>query len=242
MKFFKKKLSLLPIKEKPTFSLEDLRDVNKLNNFPTDWSPQLAIITDEAFDDKDWIFETKYDGYSARAQIENGTCHLLSRSLNSFDHKIKELLEPLQSLKDDLILDGEIVLQDSKGRDKFQWLQNHDKEPAKGELKYFVFDILSFNGYDLRDLSLITRKKILKGILPKLKNVYFSEHIISGGKDYFASAQKNQLEGVIAKKLSSKYHEGTCSKDWLKVNVTCNKKWSSVDIPHLRAIQLEFAL
>ncbi len=103
-------------------------------------------------------------------------------------------------------------------------MQNHDKDRTKGELKYYVFDILYFNGYDLRQLPLLTRKKILKGILPKLKNVLYSEHIVKDGKDYFAKAEKNQLEGIIAKKATSKYHEGKRSKDWLKIKTTLQQE------------------
>lgn len=99
-------------------------------------------------------------------------------------------------------------------------MQNHDKERLKGELKFFVFDILYFNGYDLRELPLLTRKKILKGILPKLKNVLYSDHIVKDGRGYFAKAENEKLEGIIAKKATSKYREGKRNKDWLKIKTT----------------------
>lgn len=196
----------------------------KLKAFPADWSPQLATLIDEPFDSEDWIFEAKYDGYRALAHIQNGEPHLISRNAKSFDEKFKELLEPLAKFKDSLILDGEIVIQDNKGRDQFQWLQNHDQEHSKGELKYYIFDLLYFNGYDLRGLPLLTRKKILKGILPKLRNIHYSEHIVERGRDYFAKAEKNNLEGIIAKKASSKYYEGKRSKDWLKLKSTLQQE------------------
>lgn len=158
------------------------------------------------------------------AQIQNGKCHLISRNANSFDTKFKELLESLNTIKDSLILDGEIVVQDAEGRDQFQWLQNHDKDRTKGDLNYYVFDILYFNGYDLRNLPLFTRKKILKSVLPNLKNVHYSEHIKSSGKDFFAQAEKNKLEGIIAKKSTSKYQEGKRSKDWLKIKTTLQQE------------------
>ncbi len=157
-------------------------------------------------------------------QVQNGESHITSRTGNSFDQKFIELLEPLNTLKDNLILDGEIVVQDIAGRDKFQWLQNHDKDRSKGELKYFVFDILYFNGYDLRDLPLLTRKKILKAILPKLQNVYYSEHVESNGINYFAKAEQDHLEGIIAKKATSKYYEGKRSKEWLKIKTTLQQE------------------
>lgn len=186
--------------------------------------PQLATLNDHAFDDPNWIFETKYDGYRAFAQIEKGKCHLISRNANSFNTKFVELLEPLQKIQDNVILDGEIVIRDSKDRDQFQWLQNHHKDRKKGELHFFVFDILYFNGYDLRDLPLLTRKKILQGILPKLKNIHYSEHFVEYGIEFFAKAEKNSLEGIIAKKSDSTYRQGKRSKDWLKIKTTLQQE------------------
>ncbi|RZJ31866.1 MAG: DNA ligase D [Flavobacterium sp.] len=199
------------------FSAEDLADAKRINAFPYDWKPQLATLADEPFDNDDWLFENKYDGYRALSQIENGKAELVSRNGLSFNSKYKQLVATLSKVVHDVVLDGEIVVEDAKGKSNFQWLQNHEDNPKRGTLKYYVFDILYFNGFDLRQLELIQRKKILKAILPKLENVVYSEHKIGEGIKAFKTVEKKGGEGIIAKKASSKYLEGKRTKEWLKV-------------------------
>ncbi|HLA54670.1 MAG TPA: DNA ligase D [Flavobacterium sp.] len=209
------------------FTAEDLAEARKIKLFPSEWRPQLATLADEAFDNDEWLFENKFDGYRALAQIDNGQVELISRNGISFNQKYKEVAKALLGVTDNVILDGEIVIEDSKGKSHFQWLQNHDEDPTRGEaelsgakrgtLKFYVFDILYFNGFDLTQLELIQRKKILKAILPKIKNIVYSEHTIGDGIKAFKSIEKKGGEGVIAKKISSKYYPDKRSKDWLKI-------------------------
>jgi len=202
------------------FSAEDLAEAEKIKKFPEDWRPQLATLAEDPFDNDDWIFENKFDGYRALAQIKNNKVNLISRNGISFNSKYKEIVKTLEKVKDDMILDGEIVVEDSKGKSNFQWLQHFDEDPKKGTLKFYVFDILYFKGYDLRNLELIQRKKILKAILPKLDNIIFSSHTIGQGLETFKALEKLGGEGIIAKKSSSKYYENKRSKDWLKIKTS----------------------
>lgn len=202
------------------FSTEDWAEAEKIKNFPEDWRPQLATLAEEPFDNDDWIFENKFDGYRALAQIKNNKVNLISRNGISFNSKYKEIVTTLEKVNDDMILDGEVVVEDSKGKSHFQWLQHFDEEPKNGTLKFYVFDILYFKGYDLRNLELIQRKKILKAILPKLKNIIFSSHTIGQGLETFKAIEKLGGEGIIAKKASSKYYEDRRSKDWLKIKTS----------------------
>ncbi|NBL64177.1 DNA ligase D [Flavobacterium sp. NST-5] len=202
------------------FTREDLAEAKKIKKFPSNWRPQLATLAEEPFDHDDWIFENKFDGYRSFAQIENGKVNLISRNGNSFNKKYAVLVETFSTIKDDIILDGEIVVEDTNGTSKFQWLQHFDEHPKKGNLKFYVFDILYFNQYDLRALTLLQRKKILKAILPKLKNISISEHTIGKGIETFQAIEKLGGEGIIAKKINSKYHESLRSKDWLKIKAT----------------------
>lgn len=204
-------------KDDNEFSAEDLSDAKRIKNFPHNWKPQLATLAGEAFDSNEWLFENKYDGYRALAQIENGKVELVSRNGISFNTKYKEITTTLEKVTHDVILDGEIVMEDSKGKSHFQWLQNHEDNPKRGKLKFYVFDILYFNGFDLRQLELVQRKKILKAIFPKLSNIVYSEHQIGDGIKLFKAIEKKGGEGIIAKKVTSKYNDGKRSKDWLKV-------------------------
>ena len=199
------------------FSTEDLAEAKKIKSFPEEWRPQLATLANETFDNQEWIFETKLDGYRALAQIQNSTVKLISRNGLPFNAKYPEIAQTLEAITNDVILDGEIVVEDSRGKSHFQWLQHLDEKPKQGQLKFYVFDILYFQGYDLRGLELLQRKKILKAILPKLKNIIYSEHSVGNGIEAFTQAQKKGGEGIIAKKADSKYLTDKRSKDWLKI-------------------------
>jgi bifunctional non-homologous end joining protein LigD len=199
------------------FSADDLSDAKRIKNFPDSWRPQLATLADEAFDNDEWLFETKYDGYRALAMIENGKVELISRNGLSFNNKYGPIVKTLEKMPHDVILDGEVIVEDSKGKSRFQWLQHIEDQPDRGTLKFYVFDILYFNGFDLKPLALLQRKKILKAILPKLKNIVYSDHILAEGIKAFKMAEKKGGEGIIAKKTDSVYHEGKRTKDWLKI-------------------------
>ncbi len=198
------------------FSGDDLIDAVKLQSFPEDWRPQLATLTDGAFDHNDWIFENKYDGYRALAQIRNKKATLISRNGISFDGKYPEIAKALDGTPQDMVVDGEIVIEDAKGKSNFQWLQKYGEQPGKGKLRFYVFDIIYFQGYDLRNLGLLLRKKILKAVLPQKDNIIFSEHTIANGIKVFETVQQHGGEGIIAKKADSRYQADKRSRDWLK--------------------------
>lgn len=204
----------------PAFTTEDVADAKKLSKFPVNWLPQLATLADEIFDNDEWVFETKYDGYRALIQINKGKVELVSRNGISFNKKYPPLLESFSHIKDDMILDGEIVVEDSKGKSHFQWLQYYLENPGRGKLKCYVFDILYFNGFDLTSLELLQRKRILEAVLPQNDEVIYSGHVIGEGTKALEKVRKEGGEGLIAKKINSTYRIDKRSKDWLKIKVT----------------------
>lgn len=204
----------------PTFTAEDVADAKQLKSFPSTWKPQLATLADEIFDNDEWIFENKYDGYRALIQIHKGKVNLVSRNNISFNNKYKDLVEAFEVIKDDMILDGEIVVEDKKGNSRFQWLQYYQDNPNQGQLKCYVFDILYFNGYDLTSLELLQRKRILEAVLPQTDDIIYSGHIIGKGTKALEQAREKGNEGLIAKKITSAYHVSKRSKEWLKIKVT----------------------
>lgn len=218
----KKENILSEIEQKPVqgFTPEDVANAKVLKSFPKNWRPQMATLTDEVFDNDDWIFENKYDGYRALIQIQDGKTEMISRNGISFNSKYKELVEGFSIFNDDVILDGEIVVEDPKGNSRFQWLQYYQDNPEKGKLKCYLFDILYFNGFDLTGLELLQRKKILKALIPKSDQIIYSEHTTGDGTKALKKAEQNNSEGLIAKKASSKYNQNKRSKDWLKIKVT----------------------
>lgn len=206
--------------KKPTFTPDDVAGAKKLKEFPTGWKPQLATLTDGVFDSKDWLYETKYDGYRALIMINKGKVELMSRNGLSFNTKYRSLVKSFGIIENDVVLDGEIVAEDDKGLSHFQWLQYYNDNPNRGKLKCYIFDILYFNGFDLTPLTLIQRKKILEALLPENKDVIYSGHIIGDGQKALDKIRKQGGEGLIAKKIDSTYHVNRRSKDWLKIKVS----------------------
>ena len=180
--------------------------------------PMLAKLGGEPFDSNDFLFEIKWDGYRALANIQKKKVHLYSRNLQSFDRLYPSLVHELSSLSSDVLVDGEIVVLDDSGKPSFQLLQNYPAE-QKGFLAYIVFDILDLNGKNLCPLPLIERKKILKKVLSKgvHAHIRYCDHIKKNGKAFFEAADKQGLEGIIAKRTQSLYLQGKRSSDWLKI-------------------------
>jgi bifunctional non-homologous end joining protein LigD len=178
----------------------------------------LATLIDEPFDDGNWIFEIKWDGYRAVAEIKDGEVDLYSRNNNSFNQKYKSIASALSSIDKDMIIDGEIVVLDNDGRSDFHSLQNFGRT-GKGRLIYYVFDLIYFDGKDLTGLPLKARKEILKNILPDIPAVRYNDHILQDGKAFYNIAKEKQLEGIIAKNIHSKYYRNKRSKEWLKLKI-----------------------
>jgi bifunctional non-homologous end joining protein LigD len=191
----------------------------KESPMPHNIKPMLATLADGPFDDKDWIFEIKWDGYRAIAEIDKEKVKLYSRNLIPFNDDYPTIVESLKQLNHSAVLDGEIVGLDENGVPKFQLMQNM-KGKNSPDIHYYVYDILFLDGYDLTSLPLIERKEILQSLLPDLPNIKFSDHIVENGKAFFEQAKKSKLEGIIAKESQSPYRIGKRSSEWLKVKTS----------------------
>lgn len=194
---------------------EDLKDA-PMGPLPHRIKPMLATLTKEPFDHPDWIFEMKWDGYRAIAEIQSGDVSLYSRNGISFEKKFSPVFEALSRLRLEAVFDGEIVVVDRQGHPDFQMLQDYAKN-RKGHLLYYVFDLLHLQGHDLTGLPLTARKALLKKILPFSPHVKVSDHIVRDGMAFFKVVKDTGLEGIIAKHASSAYHTGKRSSEWLKI-------------------------
>jgi bifunctional non-homologous end joining protein LigD len=180
-------------------------------------TPMLAQLSDKPFDSKDWIFEIKWDGYRAVAEVNDKKVLLYSRNGLSFLEKYPVVVQELKKLKHKVILDGEIVVLNENERPDFQKLQ-HYEENKHFPIQYYVFDCLEVDGQQIMDLPLVERKKILKKIIPPRNSVVkYSDHIKEYGKDFFAEISSNDLEGMIAKRADSIYSPGVRTREWLKI-------------------------
>ncbi len=194
---------------------EELKDAPE-KPIPRGVKPMLATLVKEPFDHPDWIFEVKWDGYRAIAEIRDGEVSLYSRNGISFNRKFSPILESLRKFGFEAVLDGEIVAVDDRGNPDFQTLQDYQKS-GKGRLVYYVFDLIHFAGHDLTGLPLIRRKEILKKILPAARNIKFSDHVVKEGVLFFRVAKERGLEGIMAKHAQSAYRIDRRSRQWLKV-------------------------
>ncbi|HEU0110512.1 MAG TPA: DNA ligase D [Flavisolibacter sp.] len=185
---------------------------------PVNVIPMLATLINEPFDNDDWIFEIKWDGYRAVAACNNKKVELSSRNLSQFTERYAPVTHALQQLQLKAVLDGEIVAVNEKGMADFQMLQNWQNTTA--HLQYLVFDIAWLDGYDLTRLPLIERKRLLKEILPDDDLVIkYSDHVEGSGKEFFEIAMSQGLEGIMAKKANSSYQVGTRTDAWVKIKV-----------------------
>ncbi|HEX7424536.1 MAG TPA: non-homologous end-joining DNA ligase [Terriglobales bacterium] len=196
---------------------------------PTVIQPMLATSTAKAFDNPDWLFEIKWDGYRAVAFIEDGRVRLVSRSQNDLTAQFPELGSLPQFVKAQrAILDGEIVALDEQGRSSFSLMQQRTGfHPGKRRLPrregvpviYYAFDLLYLDGLDLRRVALDQRKQLLQDRIENSEVIHFSDHYAEKGLALLEAAKQRGLEGIVAKKRSSGYEEKR-SRDWLKIKIT----------------------
>jgi bifunctional non-homologous end joining protein LigD len=183
----------------------------------------LGTLVKKPFDHPEWIFEVKWDGYRAIAEIQDGQVSLYTRNQISLNKKFFPITEALQKLRFEAVLDGEIVAVDDQGLPDFQMLQNYQKS-GRGYLIYYVFDLLFFNGHDLTNLPLLRRKELLHKILPAGNHIKFSDHVGKEGVLFFNVVKKKGLEGIIAKHSQSVYRMGQRSRQWLKIKTQLSQE------------------
>ncbi|HEU5113387.1 MAG TPA: non-homologous end-joining DNA ligase, partial [Acidimicrobiia bacterium] len=190
--------------------------------------PMLATLTAEAFDDPEWGYEPKWDGIRAIAMCDEDT-RLITRNDKDVTvaypelHRLHEQTVALEAM-----LDGEIVAFEN-GVPSFQRLQQRmhlrDEQKVKEMARqipvvYIVFDLLYLDSRDLTGRPLEERRRILEDTIVPSDHVQVSPMTEGEGAALFRAAAEQGLEGIMAKRLSSRYQPGERSKDWLKVKVT----------------------
>jgi DNA ligase D-like protein (predicted ligase) len=192
-------------------------------------SPMLAKIG-QPFDDPAWLFEIKWDGTRALAFVEDGDYRLLNRKKNDSRPRYPEL-DVLRTLPPGTILDGEIaVLVD--GRPSFHGMLNREQAHGAPRVRalaktlpavYVVFDLLYRDDAPLLDRPLAARREALRELLAGVDvggRLVLSEGVVGEGLAYFAEAGRRDLEGIVAKRLDSRYVPGKRSDAWLKIKRT----------------------
>src|SRR5215469_5725088 len=169
----------------------------------------------------DWLYELKFDGYRALAFKAGKEARLISRNRRNFDTHYPQLIDALTSLTArQATIDGEITALDNEGKSSFQLLQSYGKA-KQTPIVYYAFDLLFFDGTDLRSRPLIERRKQLATLLKKAPpNIRYSEELRGTKEELLQVAHQFQLEGLIAKRPDSLYEAGRPSGAWVKVKIT----------------------
>ena len=186
----------------------------------------LAETAEKAFTDPAWLFELKYDGFRVLAERQGGAIHLVYRRGSDAVATYPDVARALAALPfGDLVLDGEVVVLDDEGRPSFQRLQRRAQQRRTTDIQraalempatYFAFDLLGFEGFDLRALPLVERKRLLQMVLPRAGPVRFLDHVPEQGEAFYAEVSRLKLEGLIAKRADAPYRAGR-SPHWLKL-------------------------
>ena len=183
-------------------------------------APQLATLVSTSPEGPEWVHELKYDGYRMLCRVKDGTATLLTRNGHDWTAKLPHVAAAAVDLRvNSAWLDGEVVALLPDGRVSFQWLQNAFEAHTDSHLVYVVFDLLYLDGYDLRPIPLIERKRLLSALLQDNSQstlIRYSAHIAGQGEVAFAEACRSGMEGLIAKRADASYLAGR-NRNWVKV-------------------------
>jgi ATP-dependent DNA ligase len=147
---------------------------------------------------------------------------LFSRNNKSFNRRFPRMVSALDKLPTDSILDGEAVAIDESGRPSFNHVQNFVRN--KTAIHFYAFDVLAWKGKDLRNKQLWERRASLKKeVIPKLPGDRFSESFSASADEIVAAVRAQGLEGVVAKRLDSKYECGERSGAWVKMRINAQE-------------------
>jgi bifunctional non-homologous end joining protein LigD len=216
-----------------------LPDVSRLPGakkgiLPVFVEPSLAVLADKPPTDANWLHEIKYDGYRIQARLDGGKVKLLTRKGLDWTKRFPSIVRGLQTLPlSSALLDGELIVQDESGVSSFSGLQSDLKSGRHDRMAYMVFDMMYCEGTNLIGATLIDRKAALQAILnilPQNSLVRFSEHIDSTGEELLHHACKLGLEGIISKRVNSKYISAR-GEHWIKSK--CNLRQEFVVVGYV---------
>jgi bifunctional non-homologous end joining protein LigD len=203
-------------------------DVVKLER-PVFMPPMLATLVAAPFDDSDWLFEVKWDGFRVEAVVDDGRVRLWTRGEQDAARYFGAFLEPATWIAAGrAVVDGEVIALDDGGEPDFALLQDRIRgrgraagpvTTAAGSFVFEVFDLLHLDGRSLIAEPLEERRRLLASVLRADPRVRLSEHIVGEGIAFFEAARVRGLEGIMAKDRHSAYLPGQRSMAWQKVKI-----------------------
>ena len=192
------------------------------------YRPQLARLVKQAPEGNDWLHEMKYDGYRIGCRVRGQSATLVTRTGKNWSSAFPAVAEAAAALGTrDAILDGEVAVVMPDGRTSFQALQNAFGGGSARGLRYFVFDLLSLDGVDLRRQPLEDRKAALAGLIGKTRRaavIQLADHVAGHGAELFEQACRLRLEGIISKRRSAPYVAGR-GDTWVKTKCALRQEF-----------------
>jgi len=247
------KSSVAPGTQRTHFDPSGLRGARKAP-LPEWFEPMSASIAMHPPAGEDWLFEVKWDGVRALCFLDEEELRIYSRSGRRTEGQYPELgVLPHFVAAQQAILDGEITVLDSKGVSRFELIQPRiaNSDPAavarlvhSTPVVLFVFDILYLDGYDLRGVALLDRRRALKAVLTPSPVLRLSEDFPGTGEELLTAAREHDLEGIVAKHASSHY-ESRRGREWLKLKLVNEQEFlicgfTAGERDHLGALVLGF--
>ncbi|MDQ3345330.1 MAG: DNA ligase D [Chloroflexota bacterium] len=194
-------------------------------------APMRATLADAPFDDPDWLFEIKWDGYRVQAVLRDGKAALWTRNQQNAARYFPDLAGPASWIRArEAIVDGEVVALDADGRPSFSLLQDRtglrtgrtagsQRSVPPAPIVYQVFDLLHIDGRSLLDVPLEERKRLLRSRLQPHALVRYASHVDGDGRAFIDAARSQELEGIVAKLRRSPYEPGRRARSWLKIKL-----------------------
>ena len=202
----------------------------KKASMPKQVEPMLATLAPAVPEGGDWVYEIKWDGFRGICYLANGELRIESRNANPLNKQFPELEELTSAIRaETAIIDGEIVAFDKDGLPSFSLLQQRtgfatSKDRTRAPVSLVAFDLLYLDGYDLRDVALTERRRLLRDVVRSSPHLRVSEVFTGSGSSVFKAAKEHGLEGLLAKNADSKYEAGR-SRRWVKVKFASQEEF-----------------
>ena len=167
----------------------------------------------------DWLYELKFDGIRAIAIKGGKKVNLISRNRNELRNRFPEMAEAMKDFPaKECVVDGEVVALDEKGRSSFQLLQGIEMDGHQSPIRFYVFDLLQFEGRSLINLPLIERKRLLAALCQSVAEpIRYSGEVTGEVQALLKEVKRRGLEGIIGKQRYSVYEPGRRSGAWIKL-------------------------
>ncbi|MGO7666542.1 non-homologous end-joining DNA ligase [Rhizobium ruizarguesonis] len=212
-----------PVRSRPRKPRDPAQPNLPLDPMPARIEPCLALLRAKPPKGDDWVYEIKWDGYRLSVHIEPTGIRILTRGGHDWTHRFPAIKQAALWLPvGTAILDGEAVILDEQGRSDFGLLQQslggRGGKKSSSDAIFMAFDLLYFDGHDLRNSELDMRRHLLEDLVPagEQGDIRLSEEIEADGDQLLASACEHGLEGIIAKRRNAPYRSGRLG-DWLKI-------------------------